>query len=58
MFADFDNDGDLDVFSTTIQNQSHLLFRNNVGQDNNFLRVELEGGGKDVSRDAFGRSSA
>jgi thiol-disulfide isomerase/thioredoxin len=54
VFADFDNDGDLDVFSTTIQNQSHLLFRNNVGQDNNFLRVELEGGGKDVSRDAFG----
>ena len=53
VFADFDNDGDLDVFSTTIQNQSHLLFRNNVGQDNNFLRVELEGG-KDISRDAFG----
>jgi thiol-disulfide isomerase/thioredoxin len=54
VFADFDNDGDQDVFSTTIQNQSHLLFRNNVGQENNFLRVELEGNGKDVSRDAFG----
>lgn len=54
VFADFDNDGDLDVFSTTIQNQSHLLFRNNVGQDNGFLRVELEGNGRDVSRDAFG----
>jgi peroxiredoxin len=53
IFADFDNDGDLDVFSTTIQNQSHLLFRNNVGQDNNFLRIELEGG-KDIGRDAFG----
>ncbi|HXG82803.1 MAG TPA: redoxin family protein [Pyrinomonadaceae bacterium] len=53
-FADFDNDGDLDVFSTTIQHQAHLLFRNNVGQDNNFLRIILEGDGKTVSRDAFG----
>ena len=54
VFADFDNDGDTDVFSTTIQNQSHLLFRNNVGQDNNHLRVVLEGDGKTISRDAFG----
>ena len=38
VFADFDNDGDLDVFSTTIQNQVHLLFRNNVGQNNNYVR--------------------
>lgn len=53
VFADFDNDGDLDVFSTTIQNQAHLLFRNNVGQDNNFLRVTLEGD-KKTGRDAFG----
>jgi thiol-disulfide isomerase/thioredoxin len=53
VFADFDNDGDLDVFSTTIQNQAHLLFRNNVGQDNNYLRVALEGGEK-LGRDAFG----
>jgi thiol-disulfide isomerase/thioredoxin len=52
VFADFDNDGDLDVFSTTIQNQAHLLFRNNVGQDNNFLRVRLEGDRS--GRDAFG----
>ena len=52
VFADFDNDGDLDVFSTTIQNQAHLLFRNNVGQDNNFLRVVLEG--ERTGRDAFG----
>ncbi|HEX8723313.1 MAG TPA: redoxin family protein [Pyrinomonadaceae bacterium] len=53
VFADFDNDGDLDVFVTTIQGQSHLLFRNNVGQDNNWLRVSLEGG-KASGRDAFG----
>ncbi|HEV2762267.1 MAG TPA: redoxin family protein [Pyrinomonadaceae bacterium] len=55
VFADFDNDGDLDVFSTTIQGQSHLLFRNNVGQDNRHLRIALEGGGKSAGgRDAFG----
>ncbi len=53
VFADFDNDGDLDVFSTTIQNQAHLLFRNNVGQDNNYLRVALEGDAK-IGLDAFG----
>jgi len=52
VFADFDNDGDLDVFMTTIQGQSHLLFRNNVGQENNFLRVMLEGD-KKTGRNAF-----
>src|SRR5829696_9950903 len=55
VFADFDNDGDLDVFVTTIQGQAHLLFRNNVGQENNWLRVALEGSGKTAGgRDAFG----
>lgn len=53
VFADFDNDGDYDVFITTIQGESHLLFRNNVGQSNHRLRISLEGG-KDVGRDAFG----
>jgi len=53
VFGDFDNDGDLDVFSTTIQNQSHLLFRNNVGGAGNHLRVVLEGG-VDNTIDAFG----
>jgi thiol-disulfide isomerase/thioredoxin len=53
VFADFDNDGDLDVFMTTIQGQSHLLFRNNVGQGSNFLRVVIEGGERS-GRDAFG----
>ncbi len=53
VFADFDNDGDLDVFSTTIQNQAHLLFRNNVGQDNNYLRIILEGN-NETGRDAYG----
>ena len=53
VFADFDNDGDLDVFSTVIQGQSHLLFRNNVGHESNWLRVSLAGGAKS-GRDAFG----
>jgi thiol-disulfide isomerase/thioredoxin len=52
VFADFDNDGDTDVFSTTIQGQSHLLFRNNVGNANNFLRVTLTG--TSCGKDAFG----
>ncbi len=52
VFADFDNDGDLDVFSTTIQGQSHLLFRNNVGSANNFLRITLNG--TSSGKDAFG----
>jgi thiol-disulfide isomerase/thioredoxin len=52
VFADFDNDGDLDVFMTTIQGQAHLLFRNNVGQSNNWLRVALTG--NECGRDAFG----
>jgi thiol-disulfide isomerase/thioredoxin len=53
VFADFDNDGDEDVFLTTIQGQGHLLFRNNVGQENHWLRIELLGG-KETGRDAYG----
>ena len=53
VFADFDNDGDEDVLLTTIQGPAHLLFRNNVGQDNHWLRIILEGG-KETGRDAFG----
>ncbi len=53
VFADFDNDGDLDVFLTTIQGPGHLLFRNNVGQANHWLRIALEGG-RDIGRDAYG----
>ena len=50
--VDLDNDGDLDIFLTTIQGEGHLLFRNNVGQDKGFIRVELEG--TKSGRDAFG----
>ena len=51
VFADFDNDGDLDVFLTTAQGEAHYLFRNNVGSANGFVRVELQGS---QARDAFG----
>lgn len=43
VFADFDNDGDLDIFLTTIQGDAHLLYRNEVGSDLGFLRISLRG---------------
>ena len=52
VFADFDNDGDVDIFLTTGQGEAHYLFRNNVGNTNRFLRVDLEGTA--AGRDAFG----
>ena len=50
--ADFDNDGDSDLFVTNIQGQGHQLFRNNLGSRQHFLRVTLEG--KQSGHDAFG----
>jgi thiol-disulfide isomerase/thioredoxin len=40
------------VFVTTIQGRSHLLFRNNVGQDDHWLRLALDGGAS-LGHDAF-----
>jgi thiol-disulfide isomerase/thioredoxin len=57
--ADFDNDGDLDLFLTAQPSRmgrrgepTHLLYRNDVGQNNHFLRVTLEG--TKSGRDAWG----
>ncbi len=52
VYADFDNDGDTDIFLTTIQGRAHLLFRNNIGMDNNFIRLTLTG--TKSGKDAFG----
>jgi thiol-disulfide isomerase/thioredoxin len=51
-YGDFDNDGDYDVLRTGLQGQVHHLFRNNIGQDKGYLRVELRG--TTSGRDAFG----
>ena len=40
--ADYDNDGDLDIFLSTANNQIRLL-RNDGGNLNNFIKVELTG---------------
>jgi hypothetical protein len=45
VFADFDNDGDLDVFMTALNDRPALL-RNDVGDKNNFLVFRLVGKGK------------
>ena len=42
-WADFDNDGDYDLFLTELQGQVHHLFRNEVGQRRHWLRVLLMG---------------
>jgi thiol-disulfide isomerase/thioredoxin len=52
VFADFDNDGDLDIFLRAMHGEAHHLFRNNVGSDRGFVRVTLRG--TTSGADAFG----
>lgn len=52
VYADFDNDGDVDVYLTTIQHQSALLFRNDIVATPAWLRVSLKG--TKSGTDAFG----
>jgi len=52
VYADFDNDGDPDIFLTAMQRKAHYLFRNNIGTGSNYLRVELVG--TDSGTDAYG----
>ncbi len=52
VYADFDNDGDPDIFVHTIQGPAHLLFRNNIGQRNAWVRVSIVGSAS--GRDAYG----
>ena len=51
-YGDLDNDGDLDVAMVPVQEVGRLLFRNDVGQDNSFVRVSLRG--TRSAPDAFG----
>jgi enediyne biosynthesis protein E4 len=50
-YADFDNDGDLDLVVTTNNGAAHL-FRNDNGNRNDMLRIKLEG--TKSNRDAIG----
>ena len=50
-YADFDNDGDYDIFLTSLQGQAHHLFRNQVGASSGFIRVALRG--RESGRDAY-----
>jgi enediyne biosynthesis protein E4 len=46
-YADFDNDGDLDIVTNNINDEAFVyrndLFTDNIKSDNNFLRIKLNG---------------
>jgi hypothetical protein len=56
-WSDIDHDGDLDLLVGGRDQgggRPNFLFRNELGQDNRALAVELVGDGQTVERDAFG----
>jgi len=52
VFADFDNDGDTDIFLRAMHGEAHYLFRNNIGSHNAWIRITLQG--TTSGRDAWG----
>ncbi len=52
IFWDFDDDGDTDIFLRAMHGPAHFLFRNEIGNRANWLRVALTG--TKSGRDAFG----
>jgi hypothetical protein len=52
VFADFDNDGDADIFLRAMHDEAHLLFRNELASQQGFVRIALRG--TRTGRDAWG----
>jgi thiol-disulfide isomerase/thioredoxin len=52
IYADVDNDGDLDIFLRAMHGPAHFLYENRAGQRNGFLRITLQG--RASGPDAYG----